>query len=246
MDRERIEEVKEYFENTNVYLNDNKSIGIATRKIIVEEYLANKKNLGTTLDFPCGNGEITIPLIERVDRLMMLDISRNMIALAKENLPNEFHRKTQFNNCNFFDFEFEEKFDTIVSLGILAHVPDPELLIRELSYLLKPKGVIIIQNTDAQHFWIKLLKAKKLQKHMVQKDSYQLNSISHSKLVSWINRNGLEIENIFRYETSLPLIISRHLDFDQRLNKIFKFFGRPLNPRRQFLGSKCIYKCIKT
>lgn len=96
----------------------------------------------TALDIGCGTGEFSRLLAQRVETVVALDLSSKMIEVAR-------HRSSQFSTINFqvtdvmeWDFPIE-KFDVIVSIATLHHLPIKKLL-PHLKAALKPGGKLII------------------------------------------------------------------------------------------------------
>src|ERR1700746_976928 len=137
--------VKELFENTELYLTYDYNLQI--RKETVGAFT---EGLSFThiLDIPSGTGAMSIPLLERTDKLSLLDISSNMIAIAKKNIPEKYVDKTDAVNADFFELDLpKNSYDLIICLGLLAHVNSPEQLINKIAGLLKPGGLLVLQNT---------------------------------------------------------------------------------------------------
>ena len=77
----RKEEVKHFFEQTDIYFNFDYNIKIRTETVaemIMDEQFDN------VLDMPCGNGVISLKNKKQFEKLMLVDFSESMIALAKK------------------------------------------------------------------------------------------------------------------------------------------------------------------
>lgn len=106
-------------------------------------YLLDKipENCQKALDIGCGNGELCRLLAAKSQKVIGVDMSRNMIENAKRysNHPN-----IEFINNDVFMCSFEpDTFDCVVSVAAAHHLPFEKLL--QLSkLLLKNGGVLII------------------------------------------------------------------------------------------------------
>ena len=96
----------------------------------------------TVLDIGCGTGEFSRLLAQRAERVVAIDLSPNMIKVAKQ-------RSKQVSNIDFqvadvLQWELPVKnFDAIVSIATLHHLPVQNLL-PNLKVALKPAGRLVI------------------------------------------------------------------------------------------------------
>ncbi|HHP7244485.1 MAG TPA: class I SAM-dependent methyltransferase, partial [Elainellaceae cyanobacterium] len=94
------------------------------------------------LDIGCGTGEFSRLLSKRFEMVVAIDLSPNMIEVAKQ-------RSSQFSNIDFQVTDVTrwkptaEQFDAIVSIATLHHLP-VESLLPNLRAALKPGGRLII------------------------------------------------------------------------------------------------------
>ena len=94
------------------------------------------------LDVACGTG-VLIPdyLKRKVSSVTAIDISPRMAEIAAAKFP----RPDVTVICgDAGNFQPEKLFDCIVIYNALPHFPDPESLIRHLSSLLKPGGMLTV------------------------------------------------------------------------------------------------------
>ena len=96
----------------------------------------------TALDIGCGTGEFSRLLAKRVEKVVAIDLSPGMIEVAKQ-------RSRQLSNIDFqvadvLQWELpDEKFDAIVSIATLHHLP-VESLLPNLKAALKLGGRLVI------------------------------------------------------------------------------------------------------
>lgn len=110
---------------------------IKDNEIILE--LINKEKGIKVLDIPCGSGRVTKLLLSRGFDVTAADYSEKMLKETEEKIGIKAIRADIF-NTPFKDNEF----DLVISLRILFHYPNPEMIIKELCRVTKPKGTIII------------------------------------------------------------------------------------------------------
>jgi ubiquinone/menaquinone biosynthesis C-methylase UbiE len=99
-------------------------------------------NCENALEIGCGTGAFARRLAERCKRVVALDLSPEMIRVARSRL-------SQFNNLEFqladamtWDFP-DSQFDFICSIATLHHLQQRELLVK-IKEALKPGGVLVI------------------------------------------------------------------------------------------------------
>ena len=230
--------VKELFENTGHYLTYDYNLQI--RKETVQTFTAGM-HFNQVLDMPCGNGSISMPLLDRTNHLDFTDISSNMIALTTKAIPEKHRTKTKVIQGDFFELEWKENsYELIICLGLLAHVNSPEQLIHKLAGLIKPGGYLIIQNTDSSHFYSYLIRAYLGLKNIFQKQSYLLNKIPASFVEEHAQKNNLSLFKTYRYNQSF-LGFSNLFSNERKYKLTTGFFGNADRPKNQSLGSDYTY-----
>jgi SAM-dependent methyltransferase len=94
------------------------------------------------LDIGCGTGRFTRLLAARADRVLGIDLSAKMIAAARRR--SETTRNVTFQQADVLNWEWpRERFDFIVSIATLHHLPMEEMLIR-MRVALRPGGTLAV------------------------------------------------------------------------------------------------------
>ena len=94
------------------------------------------------LDIGCGTGSFTRLLAARSDRVLALDLSPQMIRVAKER--SRGFSTIDFQVADVIGWEFPtEQFDCIVSIATLHHLPIEETL-RKMKNALKSGGALVV------------------------------------------------------------------------------------------------------
>lgn len=103
-------------------------------------------NCRNALEIGCGKGAFSRRLASRSEHVLALDLSPEMIRIARA-------RSAQFVNIDFQvadvvarDFPFEE-FDCIATIATMHHLP-MKLMLSKMKRALKPNGVILILDLD--------------------------------------------------------------------------------------------------
>ena len=94
------------------------------------------------LDAGCGTGKLTRLLLQNVlrGRVVGLDVSRNMVLHAQQNLRPDFGNQVQFVAADLLRLPFLCRFDGIFSTASFHWVLDHDALFRNLFQTLKPGG----------------------------------------------------------------------------------------------------------
>jgi ubiquinone/menaquinone biosynthesis C-methylase UbiE len=100
------------------------------------------------LEIGCGPGRLMRPLAEHFREIYGVDVSDEMIKLAKErlrNTPNAHPQVTSGSDLSQFP---DEKFDFVYSYAVFQHIPSRDVVLnylREARRVLKPGGVLRCQ-----------------------------------------------------------------------------------------------------
>lgn len=231
---------KEFFDKTSLYLGSD--YGIIIRKETINSSL-NTDQFETALDIGCGDGSISISLLDNIRALTLLDISSNMLDIAKDSLTPEQKTKVTFINDSIDSNCIEDtQFELTISLGLLSHVNDPEKTFHRIASLLAKNGILVIQNTDSGHWYYKLIRAYLRLSRFLRKDKYQysFNQTTEFQLLTWFKKANLEVLSSFHYNQSF-IGIGSLLSNGLKYSIIRNIFGSIDSPRNQRLGSDGIY-----
>jgi SAM-dependent methyltransferase len=94
------------------------------------------------LDAGCGTGKLTRLLVENLPqgRVIGLDLSRNMVLHAHQNLEPDFGNRVGFVAADLVALPFSNYFDGIFSTASFHWVHDHDALFRNLFEALRPSG----------------------------------------------------------------------------------------------------------
>lgn len=96
------------------------------------------------LDYGCGTGTASLEMAVALKEIHAIDISANMVALAKEKLAASSIENVSFHQTGIFDPQFKkETFDRVLAFNVLHTVPNPEKALDRIHELLKPTGKLI-------------------------------------------------------------------------------------------------------
>ena len=112
---------------------------------------AGKGSQFTVLDLGCGTGAVTVHLVRRGFTVQAVDISPDMIAVAKSKVEREnggdhvTFQVSEAGNLRFPDCTF----DLVTSQRVLHHIPDIRPVFAEVERVLKPGGSFFLSDVVA-------------------------------------------------------------------------------------------------
>ena len=200
------ERVKHFF-NGPYYLEHGRPI-IRVRAKIISELLGEKINQAEILDLGCGDGSLSIPFLFEAKSLTLVDLSPKMIQIASDNVPSQHTNKVSIFNCSIDQFESEKKYDLVICVGVLAHVPDIEDVVSRISKLLKPGGFAIVEFTPNPNPLNKIFFPYYAVKSLLSGTpmGYETNIIPLPQIEAFFEHNGLYIEGLKRHYFHIPTI----------------------------------------
>ncbi|SHO43073.1 class I SAM-dependent methyltransferase [Anaerocolumna xylanovorans] len=100
-----------------------------------------KEECASILDVGCGTGNVLIELANGSRKLYGVDLSENMVNIAKERLKDSAVIVTA--DAGELPFE-NNSFDILLCNASFHHYPQPEAVLGEMRRVLKPSGVLLI------------------------------------------------------------------------------------------------------
>lgn len=96
------------------------------------------------------------------------------------------HEWLDFKNIDALDTEFQDnKFDFIISSNMIHHVPYPVKFFKEMSRILKPQGLLLIQEINASFFMRLLLRLMKHEGYSYDINVFNQNEVCTDKNDLW-------------------------------------------------------------
>lgn len=101
------------------------------------------------LDIGCGTGRFTIPIAKRCKKAVGVDISEEMLLVAKR-------KSKKIKNIEFKKLDKKDKlpfknnsFDKIICTLVVSHIKDLERFLKEIHRVLKKRGIFIYDDFAA-------------------------------------------------------------------------------------------------
>ena len=115
---------------------------------VLERELKRLSTRDSALEIGCGPGRLMFPMSRHFQRIDGVDISDEMVRLARERLrraPNAFPQHNSGQDLAMFS---DESFDLVYSYAVFQHIPSAQVIwnyLREARRVLKPGGVLRCQ-----------------------------------------------------------------------------------------------------
>jgi len=235
------EQVAAYFHNPRPYLQ--RSYNITLRREIVQEMVGNLTP-ARILDIGCGDGSLSLQLLKGQTRLVLLDLSEQMLAEARANVPAELGGNVEALCGDLMSTELEPGgFDLILCMGVLAHVDSPADFIRKVCSLLRPGGSAVVTVSCGRHFFGRMRKLYLNLRDAIKQPLYRVKWLAASDVIAAFASHGVRVAKSFRYNFPAPGM-DRMLTNDRLYRAIRKRHGTVENNRLAFLGSEYIL-CLR-
>jgi ubiquinone/menaquinone biosynthesis C-methylase UbiE len=221
---------------------DQTDLPQAEQQLLFDEYFSvfpwkNISKESTGFDLGCGTGRWARSVAPKVKKLICIDPS-SALDIAKKNLSN-------FDNCVFDSSTVDEmpmqdnSMDFGYSLGVLHHVPDTALGIKQCVKKLKigaPLLLYLYYRFDNRPWWFRLIwSVTDLLRRVVSKMPYKLRYVS-SQIISIIvyfplARFALFLEKLNFNVSNFPLSSYKNLSFYTMRTDALDRFGTRLEQR---------------
>ena len=105
---------------------------------LVLKYLKNKQN-GSFVDIGCGYGWL-LDYFDTAKRVCGSDISEHAIEVARKRSPSREFKVADIQAGVAFD----NKFDLVLAINVIEHLPNPAAGIKAICDALKPGGITLV------------------------------------------------------------------------------------------------------
>ena len=206
-DAERLAEIKEERNGkANRYFRENADNWDRIRSLYVSEKDVEKILLDVTsdmeiddfLDVGTGTGRILEVFADRIGRGTGIDLSREMLAVARVNLEKANLHNCQVRQGDMYDLALNSgSMDLILIHQVLHFADDPSSALRETSRLLRPNGRVIV--VDFAPHKLEYLRDEQAHRRLGFKDE---------EVNGWLNNVGLKTDPVIHMKgTELDLSI---------------------------------------
>jgi 2-polyprenyl-3-methyl-5-hydroxy-6-metoxy-1,4-benzoquinol methylase len=232
------EVIKQAFERPEWYVTSRFNINIRVETI--REFTRDLKP-ENILDIGCGDGSLSLPLLVENNHITFLDRSKSMLELVLSRVPDGWSDRIDLLNMDFMDADLqEESFDLIICVGVMAYIADRRSFIRKVASLLRPGGTLIIECSDADHFYTWMHRFYEGIRVKLGGADFPTTARPASELTALLEEFGFEARDGFRY--SLPPHAFRRFLTDDASYKLIRFlFGAVSRNRAAWAGNECLF-----
>ncbi|WCL55531.1 ArsR/SmtB family transcription factor [Gimibacter soli] len=143
---ERFAEAQAYFRDNAARWNEIRSLYVAeaeVEKALVE--MAGEAATGSVLDIGTGTGRMLEIFAPKAARAVGIDMSRDMLAVARGQLANAGLTDAIVRQGDMYDLQLEDGSRTLVLFHqVLHYADDPALALREAARVLAPGGRVLV------------------------------------------------------------------------------------------------------
>lgn len=185
--------------------------------------LINPGKVRSILDIGTGSGDFIKILIELFTESQIVGIDPDDTSLekARQHLTNG---RIQFYKMNAENLKFgDDYFDLVCISNALHHLPDREIVIREMKRVVKPDGYLVFSELFSDN----LNPAQEVQKlyHHTRSRVDRLLGIYHretwtrSEIIRIVQENGIHLSGYFDFERKVNLV-SNDEDLEEWVEKM--------------------------
>jgi ubiquinone/menaquinone biosynthesis C-methylase UbiE/DNA-binding MarR family transcriptional regulator len=142
-----------------------------------------KSKFENCVDLGTGTGRILELLSDRAKNLFGLDMSREMLAIARSNIETHKLRNAQVRQADIYALPFTDGFADLVTIHQVLHfLDDPQRALLEAVRILAPKGKMLIVDFAPHDF-----------EELRDQHAHRRLGISSEHMAGWMARAGLSL-----------------------------------------------------
>ena len=153
-----MEIVKDFYRDTPFNFSDDPKLYVDsirnTNQILeyidLHKYLRKKKGffkdpfIKSAIEFGCGTGWLTNTLSYYYNpKVTAVDFTSKAVQMAKK-VSNELNLNPNYYVSDIFDYQDKEKYDLVISLGVLHHTTDCKKAFDKISSFVRPGGLLYV------------------------------------------------------------------------------------------------------
>ncbi len=192
-DLQRLDQVKrKRADIARAYFSENAARWGEIRALHVPEALLEKeflKVIGSEpvidfLDIGTGTGRILELLAEQVERGMGLDVSPEMLTVARNKLEQANLRNVYVRQGDMYNMPIDDESIDLATLHLVLHYSDdPAVVIEEAVRVLKPNGRLVIVDFNTHH-----------EERLREEHKHHRLGFDDAEIHGWLENCGMQVE----------------------------------------------------
>lgn len=191
-----------YYEKLNRFNFIGNNVFRERQRLHTIERLCQPGPADDVLELGCGGGHYTRWLAGRVRTVIGVDFSGAAIEKARSLGMQHNMQYAVADICSLRLFP-DQRFDKIIAIDVLEHLSDADLAgaLSEVRRLLTGHGVFVFFTPCRSH-WLERLKHRNI---LFRQTAGHIGVRTEREYRNIVDQQGLEIKDIIRYETCIPL-----------------------------------------
>jgi ubiquinone/menaquinone biosynthesis C-methylase UbiE len=167
--------------------------------------MLNSVSGASVLDLGCGDGRVSLQFCEEASEITLVDFSEAMLDRARQRIPTACASKVNVIQSDIMAFNPGRHFDVVICVGVLSHLPSVRDAIFQISSLLKPGGIAIVQLTDSGTLLGRLsLAVAYFRARLKNARSHWLQMTTVRQIAKWAGDSGLVLDGVKRHGVLPP------------------------------------------
>lgn len=166
----------------------------------------------TVVDVGCGAGRLSGALASRVAAVVACDISRTMLAAARDRLPDAANVSWRHGHAGNLA-EPDASADAVLLIGLLVHLPEPDDVVgalEEATRVTVPGGTVLFDLRLVPDP-LRLPGEDPVPPHVARHPVWRGRTAELETIAAVTHQAGLEIERIAGSETGRCVVLARRL-----------------------------------
>ncbi|GAA3597446.1 class I SAM-dependent methyltransferase [Nonomuraea rosea] len=144
---------------------------------------------GRALDLGCGAGRHAVVLAERFAHVDAVDLSGPMIELARARRARD---NISYRRADLLNVEATDRYDFVLSVATLHHVPDLRAALRHIKSLIAPGGRAVLADTVSPRpanprWWLYGGEVRRLLRDLVRRGPAEAGEIFRLSTGAWLD-----------------------------------------------------------
>ena len=178
---ERAREASDAFRRLGMDWDEMRALGLPATAIEQALLDALPERMGALLDVGTGTGRLLELAAPRAGRALGVDMSRDMLALARARLAERhLSDRTAVRQADMYRLPFgDASFDAVTLQMVLHYAEDPAAALAEAARVLKPGGVLLVADLAPHE-----------QAHLLDRHAHRWPGFDDAQLAGWLGGAG--------------------------------------------------------